>query len=125
MDRLITIHVDYFDRETEVAIAAARSGVSARRRGPRGRSGAAFPRAARRPASAEPPRGDHDRPRRRPAGRDVRLRPTSIFQRTYRDVLGLDRVDSHGTAEPRSHDVMETELADACELVETALQESV
>ena len=28
MDRLITIHVDYFDRETEVAIAAARSGVS-------------------------------------------------------------------------------------------------
>ena len=28
MDRLITIQVDYFDRETEVAIAAARSGVS-------------------------------------------------------------------------------------------------
>ena len=28
MDRLITIHVDYFDRDTEVAIAAARGGVS-------------------------------------------------------------------------------------------------
>ena len=28
MDRLITIHVDYFDRETETAITAARSGNS-------------------------------------------------------------------------------------------------
>ena len=48
----------------------------------------------------------------------------SIFQRTYRDVIGLDRNNSHGTAEPRSHDVMDTELVETCELVETALQES-
>jgi hypothetical protein len=39
-------------------------------------------------------------------------------------VLGLDRLNTHGTAEPRSHDVMDTELTDTCELVETTLQES-
>ena len=33
-------------------------------------------------ASAESPSGDHDRPRRRPAGWDVRVRPIPIFQCT-------------------------------------------
>ena len=123
MDRLITIHVDYFDRDTEVAIAAARSGVS------------------REDAGCVVDLVRHYRQRRvgrhRPslraaimiarvvAQRGAAFDPSDpVFQRTYRDVLGLDRPAAHEWSEPRSHDVMNTELADACGLVETALQES-
>ena len=123
MDRLITIHVDYFDRETEVAIAAARSGVS------NDDAGYVVDLVRR---FRERHVGRH-RPSLRAAimiARVVAQRggtfdsSDSIFQRTYRDVIGLDRNNSHGAAEPRSHDVMDTELAGTCELVETALQES-
>jgi nitric oxide reductase NorQ protein len=123
MDRLITIHVDYFDRETEVAIAAARSGVSHVDAGRvvdlvryfRGR------------------RIGRHRPSLRAAIMIARVvlqrgatfdSADSIFQRTYRDVLGLDRANPHCDATPRSHDVMDTELAETCQLVETAIQES-
>jgi nitric oxide reductase NorQ protein len=123
MDRLITISVDYFDRETEVAIAAARSGIShvdagcvvdLVRRYRERRVGLHRPslRAAIMIARVVAQRGGTFDP------------SDLIFQRTYRDVLGLERLNSHGTAEPRSHDVMETELAGTCDLVETALQQS-
>jgi hypothetical protein len=48
-----------------------------------------------------------------------------LYQRTCRDVLGLDRDDSHGSMTPRSHKMMDQELSNASEMVETALQESV
>ena len=125
MDRLITIHVDYFDRETEVAITAARSGVSADDAGRVVDLVRHFRQAARRPASSEPPRGDHDRPRRRPAGRDVRpVRhplPTHLPRRAWSSIAATRTA----TSTPRSHDTMDRELSDASELVETALQESV
>ncbi len=115
MDRLITIHVDYFDRETEVAIAAAHSGVSQIDAG----------------RVVDLVRGYRQRHvgRHRPslraaimiarvvAGRGATFDPTdAIFQHTYRDVLGLDRTNRLDAAEPRSHDVMETQLAGACDL---------
>ncbi len=123
MDRMITIHVDYFDRATEVAIAAARAGVS--------------------PADAAPVVDlvRHFRGRRlgvhRPslraaimiarvvAQRGAKFDPSDpVFQRTCRDVLGLDRVGEHGAADVRQHDLMSSELANTCKLVETAIQES-
>ncbi len=123
MDRLITIHVDYFDRETEAAIAAARSGVS------HDDAGRVVDLVRR---FREQCIGRH-RPSLRAAimiARVVAMRggtfdpSDAIFQRTYRDVLGLERINSPAAAEPRSSDVMDTELADASELVETALQPS-
>ncbi len=124
MDRLITIHVDYFDRETEVAIAAARSGVS-------------YDDASRVVDLVRRHRerntGRH-RPSLRAAimiARVVAQRGGTfdstdlIFQRTYRDVLGLDREHPHSTPKPRSHEMMNTELSDTCDLVEAAVQESV
>ena len=110
MDRLIT-HSRRLLRPGDGGGHRRRAGRRfAGRRGPGGRPGAALPPAARRPASAQPPRGDHDRAGRRPA----RARPSTpsdpVFQRTYRDVLGLDRArrarrgrtpfarrDEHGT----------------------------
>jgi nitric oxide reductase NorQ protein len=122
MDRLITIHVDYFDRETEVAIAVARSGVSEPdacrvvdlvrhyRERCTGRHKPSL-RAAIMIARVVAQRGGTFKPSDR------------VFQRTYRDVLGLDRIELHGTAVPRSDHAMEAELAHACELVETGIQE--
>jgi nitric oxide reductase NorQ protein len=122
MDRLITIHVDYFDRETEVAISAARSGVSVAdagrvvdlvRRWRQRRGGLHRPslRAAIMIARVVAQRGGTFDPS------DV------VFQRTCRDVLGLDRVNSHGPAEPRPRnvDILETELVGTCDLVEAAI----
>ena len=123
MDRLITIHVDYFDRETEVAITVARSGVSYDdacqvvdlvRRFREKRIGRHRPslRAAIMIARVV-------------ARREGLFDPSDIiFQRTCRDVLGLDRFDSRDATEARSHEIMNNELSDTCELVETALQES-
>ena len=97
MDRLITIHVDYFDRETEVAIAAARSGVSHVDAG----------RVVDLVRHFREQRVGRHRPSLRAAimiARVVAQRggtfdPSDlIFQRTYRDVLGLDRIGAHGAA---------------------------
>ena len=123
MDRLITIHVDYFDRETEVAITAARSGISDVDAG----------RVVDLVRHYRQQRVDRHRPSLRASIMIARVvvrqgamfDPTDpVFQRTYRDVLELDRIGAHGAAELRSHDIMSTELADTCKLVETALQES-
>ena len=123
MDRLITIHVDYFDRETEVAIAAARAGISHVDAGQ-----------------------VVDLVRRCRQGRAIRHRPSlraaimiarvvvqrgaafslsdPVFRRTYRDVLGLDRHGVRDEAELRSHDVIDKGLDDTRELVASAIQES-
>jgi hypothetical protein len=45
-----------------------------------------------------------------------------IYQRTCRDVLGLDRASCGGAATVPSPDPIEADLASACELVETAVQ---
>ena len=95
MDRLITIQVDYFDHDTEVAIAAARAGVS---EADAGRVVDLVRRFRDRST------GRH-RPSLRAAimiARVVAQRGGTfdasdpIFRRTYRDVLGLDRVDPTG-----------------------------
>ncbi len=121
MDRLITIHVDYFDRDTEVAITSARSGVSDVNAG---RVVNLVRRCRERPARRH-------RPSLRAAimiARVVAQRGGTfdscdlIFQRTSRDVLEMDRFGGHGSAEARPYDAMETKLADTCELVEAAAQ---
>jgi len=120
MDRLIRINVDYYDRDTEVAITARRSDTSeadaarvvdmVRRcrvqgmRGHRPSIRASIMIAhiiARAGASFDP------------------LDP--VFQRTSRDVLGLDAIDA-GSSEPASApQAAEADLENACELVGTAL----
>ena len=123
MDRLITIQLAYFDRETEVAIAAARSGVSLV---DAGRVVDLIRRYREHPA------GRH-RPSLRAAimiARVVVQRGGTfdpfdpVFQRTCRDVLGLDRLSSCNEATLRSPDPLHTDLATACELVETAIRAS-
>ncbi len=123
MDRLITIHVDYCDRETEVAIAAARAGVSSAQAG-------MVVDLVRHFRSR---RFGRHRPSLRAAIMIARVvaqqganfeSSDPVFQRTYRDVLGLDHIDEHGADDVRPHDLMSTELANACKLVETAIQES-
>jgi len=123
MDRLITIHIDYFDRETEVAIAAARSGISTA-------DAATVVDLVR---HFRDKRVSRHRPSLRATIMIARVvvqrggtfdSSDLIFQRTYRDVLGLDRLDSSIVTRPRSDDVIHRELAGTCELVETAFQES-
>jgi gas vesicle protein GvpN len=123
MDRLITIHVDYFDRETELAITAARSGISDVDAG----------RVVDLVRHHRQQRVDRHRPSLRASIMIARVvvrqggtfDPTDpVFQRTYRDVLELDRIGAHGADELRSHNVMDKELTDVCKHVETALQES-
>jgi gas vesicle protein GvpN len=123
MDRLITIHVDYFNRETEVAITAARSGISHVDAG----------RVVDLVRHYRKQRVDRNRPSLRAsimiARVIVRQNATfdatdSVFQRTYRDVLKLDRGGADGADELRSYDAMHEDLEDVCKRVETALQES-
>jgi nitric oxide reductase NorQ protein len=124
MDRLITIHIDYFNRDTEVAITVARSGVS--------------PDDAGRVVDLVRHFRQQHVGRHRPslraaimiarvvAQRGGTFDPADVlYQCTYRDVLGLDRDDSHGSMTPRSHKMMGQDLSNASEMVETALQESV
>ena len=124
MDRLITIHVDYFDRETEVAITAARSGISHVDAG----------RVVDLVRHYRQQRVDRHRPSLRASIMIARVivrqggtfDPTDpVFQRTYRDVLEVDRIGAHGADEIRSHNVMDKDLTDVCKHVETALQESI
>jgi gas vesicle protein GvpN len=123
MDRLITIHVDYCDRETEVAITAARSGISDVDAG----------RVVDLVRRCREKRVCRHRPSLRASIMIARVvarqggtfdSTDPIFQRTYRDVLEHGRTDAHGDEELRSHDVIHKELADVCKHVETALQES-
>ncbi len=124
MDRLITICVDDFDRETEVAIAAARGGIAEADAG--------------RVVDLVRRHREHSSRRHRPSLRAAIMisrvvvqrggafDPSDlIFQQTCHDVLGLDRLSLHAAAAPRSHNDMSAELAGARELVATAIQESV
>lgn len=123
MDRLIRVHVDYYDRDTEVAITARRSGTSeadaarvvdmvrcCRAQGVRGhrpsiRASIMVARVvARMGASFDP--GD------------------PIFRRTCRDVLGLDSIDAGSSDPPSSCVAAEATLDNARELVGTALAQS-
>jgi gas vesicle protein GvpN len=123
MDRLITIHVDHFDRETEVAITAARSGISQADAG----------RVVDLVRHYREQRVDRNRPSLRASimiARVVVRRGATfdatdpVYQHTCRDVLGLDRSRRQGNDELRSPDVINRELADVCRRVETVLQES-
>jgi gas vesicle protein GvpN len=123
MDRLITIHVDYCDRDTEVAVAAARAGVSLAQAG----VVVDLVRHCRKR------RVGRHRPSLRAAIMIARVvaqqgakfeTSDPVFQRTYRDVLGFDRIDDHDADDVRPHDLMSSDLANACKLVETAMQES-
>ena len=123
MDRLITIHVDYFDRKTEVAITAARGGISHVDAG----------RVVDLVRHVRQQRVDRHRPSLRAAimiacvviRRGATFdRTDPVFQHTCRDVLGLDHIGEHGADSLRSNDVMNEELARTCDLVDTALQES-
>ena len=118
MDRLITIHVDHYDRQTEVAITAAKSGIPAadaervvdvvrhfRKRG-----------------------GSGHRPSIRAAiaiGRVVNRQGASchpsdpVFQRTCRDVLGLD--GARGLkADLLSPEIIQAEIQKIWDLVDEA-----
>jgi hypothetical protein len=119
MDRLITIRVEYFDRETEVAIAAARGGIS--------RDQAALVvdlvRRLRQRAT-----GRH-RPSLRAAimiARVVVQRGAAfdvndpVFTRTCRDVLGLDGRRPLGDCETHPADPLGARIEDVLELVESA-----
>lgn len=122
-DRLIPIHVNHYDRDTEVAITVARSGASAedaarvvdlvRRFRDRGIQG--------------------HRPSIRAAimiARVVTLQGASfdpadhVFQRTCRDVLGLDGINPHGPERPLTADFIEEEFSRACDAVEAAIHGS-
>ena len=114
MDRLITIHVDYFDRDTEVAITVARSGISCEDAG----------RVVDLVRHFRQQHVGRHRPSLRAAimiARVVAQRGGTfdssdiLYQCTYRDVLGLDRGDSQGPVTPRSHEMMDQELSDASE----------
>jgi gas vesicle protein GvpN len=123
MDRLITIHVDYFDRDTEIAITAARGGVSNVQAG----------RVVDLVRHYRERRIQGHRPSLRAAimiARVVLQRGGSfdssdtIYQRTYRDVLGLDRFPSSDHEAIRSPDLMETNLDEAGKQIDKALQET-
>ncbi len=118
MDRLIRVHVDHYDRDTEVAITARRSDTSeadaarvvdmvrrCRMRGMRGhrpsiRASIMIARiVARLGASFDP--------------------PDPVFRRTCRDVLGLDADGAGGSALLSALEAAEEDLENAHELVGT------
>ncbi len=123
MDRLITIHVDYCDRDTEVAITAARSGISQADAG----------RVVDLVRHYRELRVDRNRPSLRAsimiakvvAQQGATFDPTDpFFQRTYRDVLGLDRVDVQGDDKFFPRDIAKRKPTNARKRVKTALQQS-
>jgi nitric oxide reductase NorQ protein len=123
MDRLIPIHVDYYDRDTEVAITAARSGTSEadaarvvdtvrsfRARGTRGRrpstrASIMIARVVSRTGASFDP-------------------SDPVFQRTCRDVLGLKNIESCGGEPPHTSEDAQAGLEKACRLVDTALRDA-
>jgi len=123
MDRLILIRVDYYDRDTEVAITAARGDIS--------RADAA------RVVDTVRHHRSQERRRHRPSIRASIMiaRVVSraggtfdpldqVFQRTCRDVLGEGALDV-GIREPSSAvEMAETDLDEACRLVGAALPNS-
>ncbi len=119
MDRLILIHVDYYDRDTEVAITAARAGVC--------EADAACVVDTVRHRRARETR------RHRPSIRAAIMIANvvartggcfdpldQIFQRTCRDVLGLSSLD----ASLRAVEETENDLDEACRLVGAAMPEA-
>jgi nitric oxide reductase NorQ protein len=124
MDRLITIQVDYCDRETEVAITAARSGIS--------RDDAALVVDLVRQLRQQTT-GRH-RPSLRAAIMIARIvvqqgatchASDPVFTRTCRDVLGLGGRRSLRNREIHSPDPVAARIEDACDLVQSAMQESL
>jgi len=123
MDRLIRIHVDHYDRDTEVAITARRSGTSEadaarvvdmvrrcraqgmREHRPSIRASIMIARVVTRVGASFDPLD-------------------SVFQRTCRDVLGLDAIDAGSGELPSAPEAAEAALENACELVGTALGNS-
>ena len=123
MDRLITIHVDYFDRDTEVAIATARSGVSFKDAG----------RVVDVVRHFRQHSGVRHRPSLRAAIMITRVvaqrggsfdASDAVFNRTCSDVLGLDRIESRDVKKRRSRNGVDAGLSEAFELVEAAIQAS-
>jgi gas vesicle protein GvpN len=124
MDRLITIQIDYFDRDTEVAVTASRAGVS--------------PADARRVVDLVRRFRDRRIGRHRPSLRAAIMiakvafqrgaRFTSsdlVFQQVCHDILGLGHADDERKLPaPHGRDAMSADLANACNLVESAIQES-
>ena len=122
-DRLISIHVGHYDRDTEVAITAARSSVSTpaaervvdlvrhfRQQGVQGhrpsiRAAIMIARVvALQGASFDPANG--------------------VFQRTCRDVLGLDCVKPGTLDQPRSAELILEQFGQTCDALEAALHDS-
>jgi nitric oxide reductase NorQ protein len=123
MDRLIPIHVDHYDRDTEVAITAARSGASTED------AGRVVDLVRRFRASGM----QGHRPSIRAAitiARVVTLQGASfdpvdrVFQRTCGDVLGLDCAGARSPEQPRSAELIEEQFGRTCDAVEAALHSS-
>jgi nitric oxide reductase NorQ protein len=123
MDRLIPIHVDHYNRDTEVAITAARSGASTED--------------AERVVDVVRRFRDQGAPGHRPSiraaimiARVVTLQGASfnaadpVFQRTCRDVLGLDRFRHLGHHLPLPVGSFEQEFDRACSAIEAAVSSS-
>jgi nitric oxide reductase NorQ protein len=119
MDRLITIHVDYFDRDTEAAITAARSDIC-------------ISDAYRVVDLVRYYREHHPR-RHKPSLRAAIMitrvvvqrggtfdQSDPIFQRTYRDVLGIDLEDIRKISESCSEGPFDKTPPNASELLQTA-----
>ncbi len=121
MDRLITIHVDYFDRETEVAIAAARGNVSVE---DACRVVDLVRQFRQRPARHRPSLRAAIMIARVVARRGAAFDPADpVFARTYRDVLGLDRRDGD-EVEIRTPGHMAADVERAWNRVDGVMQES-
>ncbi len=123
MDRLIQIRVDYYDRDTEVAIATARSGVSEA-------DAARVVDTVRRYRAREMQK---HRPSIRASIMIARVVARAggsfdpldrIFQRTCRDVLGERARDAGIREVPSAVEMAESNLEEACRLVGTAMPDS-
>jgi nitric oxide reductase NorQ protein len=123
MDRLIPIHVDHYDRDTEVAITAARSGASTED--------------AQRVVDLVRRFREQGAPGHWPSiraaimiARVVTLQGASfdpadpVFRRTYHDVLGMDRFSHRRHTPPLSVDSIEQEFDRACSVIESAARSS-
>jgi len=123
MDRLIHVHVDHYDRDTEVAITTRRSGVS--------KADAACVVDLVRRCRTRKTRGHQPSIRASimiarvvaRAGASFNSRDP-VLQRTCRDVLGLGAIDAGSIEPPSAPEAAAADLENACELVGAALGNS-